>query len=108
MSFHSKSITDLRIGVEKRPSGRKAKDQFWRDFWVARFSTFATISAMNELMRCSKHLPHSITSSARISVAGSNRTPSSVAIFWFRTNSKCVGVSIGRSPGGMPRSIWTT
>jgi hypothetical protein len=63
---------------------------------------------MNGLMHCSKHLPHSITSSARISVAGSNRTPSSVAIFRFRTNSKCVGVSIGRSPGGTPRRIWTT
>jgi hypothetical protein len=64
--------------------------------------------AMNGLMHCSKHLPHSITSSARISVAGSSRTPSSVAIFRFRTNSKCVGVSIGRSPGGTPRRIWTT
>ena len=30
------------------------------------------------------------------------------AILRFRTNSKCVGVSIGRSPGGTPRRIWTT
>src|SRR5882757_7065153 len=46
---------------------------------------------MNGLMHCSKHLPHSITSSARISVAGWSRTPSSVAIFKFRDKLEVCG-----------------
>jgi class 3 adenylate cyclase len=45
ISLHPKLITDLRSGVESDAAAEKSKDRLSRDFWVVRFSTFATISA---------------------------------------------------------------
>ena len=49
LSFHPKSITDLRSGVVKQRSSEKSKNQLSRDFRVVRFSTFGTISALSRL-----------------------------------------------------------
>jgi hypothetical protein len=44
MSFHQKSVMELRSGVEKRCSGGEVEDHLSRDFPGLSISTFATIS----------------------------------------------------------------
>jgi hypothetical protein len=52
--------------------------------------------------------PHSITSSARSSIAVGISMPIALAVFRFTINSYVVGCSIGRSAGFAPRKILAT
>ena len=45
---------------------------------------------------------HSITSSARARIDCGTLNPSALAVLRLTANSKCVGPSIGSSPGGVP------
>jgi hypothetical protein len=51
---------------------------------------------------------HSMTSSARARIDGGTVRPSAVAVFRLTVNLKCVGCSIGSSPGAAPRKMRTT
>jgi hypothetical protein len=53
-------------------------------------------------------LGHSITSSASARIDGGRERPRAPAVFRLTINLKCVGCSIGSSPGEAPRKMRTT
>src|SRR5258705_9415544 len=68
------------VALKSHAAVEKSKDQLREIFRVARFSTFATISATNGLMHCNIQDRDSITSSAAASSEGGIVRPSAFAL----------------------------
>jgi hypothetical protein len=78
---------------------RRQKIDFREIFGVARFSTFATLSASSG---------HSITSSARAMRVGGMLRPIAAAVFKLMISSNSVASWIGRSAGLAPLRMRST
>jgi len=79
----------------------------FRAYLGATTAGFGQVPRHGSLLRCAPHA-YLITLSAWNTSVGGSVSPSASAVFRLITNSKCIGCSMGRSPGLAPRRILST
>src|SRR5258707_4139564 len=106
ISFHPKSITDLRSGAKERCSRREAqRSTFARFFGLFDFRLLQQYLPQAAVSICSKLHRYSITSSARARSDGGISRPSALARIKLMTKSNLVDCITGRSVGLAPWSM---